>query len=145
MYDEDDANEHFQSILLKTIRIPKNIMHLSNRLPKKNYQNMTGGYNSEERKPLNSNFQEKGFHHNTMGKNASIIEKRQTTIESPHQLQNNTSLDRNSHERSPQDPILKLPKIGSSLTNHKQSLSPVPSLPSISQQRNSALQQISDR
>lgn len=56
MYDEDDINENFQSILLKTIRIPKNIMHLSNRLPKKNYQNMTGGYNSEERKPMNSNF-----------------------------------------------------------------------------------------
>lgn len=38
MYEEDEEfNENFQSILLKTIRIPKNIMHLSNRLPKKNY------------------------------------------------------------------------------------------------------------
>jgi len=33
---------------------------------------MTGGYNSEERKPLGvgggSNFKDKGFHHNTMGR-----------------------------------------------------------------------------
>ena len=58
-------------------------MHLSNRLPKKNYQNMTGGYNSEERKPLNSNFHEKGFHHNTMGKNVSVIEKKNSMENSP--------------------------------------------------------------
>ena len=37
LYDEEDQNDNFHSILLKTIRIPKNIMHLSSRLPKKNY------------------------------------------------------------------------------------------------------------
>lgn len=44
---------------------------------------MTGGYNSEERKPLNSNFHEKGFHHNTMGKNVSVIEKKNSMENSP--------------------------------------------------------------
>jgi hypothetical protein len=86
MYD-DEETDVFHCILLKTIRIPKNIMHLSNRLPKKNYQNMTGGYNSEERKPLGSNFQEKGFHHNTMGKNASVIDKKSSIDgSSPQQI-----------------------------------------------------------
>jgi len=80
LYEQEDKNEDFHSILLKTIRIPKNIMHLSSRLPKKNYQNMTGGYNSEERpKNLQGNFKEKGFHHNTMGKNASTIDVVKTT------------------------------------------------------------------
>ena len=68
---DENSNEDFSSILLKTIRIPKNIMHLSSRLPKKNYINtISGDYNSEERKPLDggSNFKDKGFHHNTMGK-----------------------------------------------------------------------------
>lgn len=39
-----------QSTLLKTIRIPNNIMHLSSRLPKKNYDNsLDGGNFSGER------------------------------------------------------------------------------------------------
>lgn len=71
-YNEDiESQDNAQSILLKTIRLPKNIMNLSSRLPKKNYHNMTGGYNSEERKPLNSNFKDKGFNHRTLGKNTN--------------------------------------------------------------------------
>jgi serine/threonine protein kinase len=50
--EEDyDGNNNSQSFLLKTIRMPKNIMHLSSRLPQKNYDSsLDGGYNSEERR-----------------------------------------------------------------------------------------------
>lgn len=75
-------NDNFHSILLKTIKIPKNIMHLSSRLPKKNYQNMTVGYGSEERQSMVVNFKDKGFHHNTMGKNQTM-ETKNSSIESP--------------------------------------------------------------
>ena len=94
-------------------------MHLSSRLPKKNYINtLSGGYNSEERKPLGggSNFKDKGFHHNTMGKKG--IEG-QSTSESPNMRQmNNNSMDAIPHNNSiaavsnsNNDSILKLPKI----------------------------------
>jgi len=66
LLDEDDSNQNTQSILLKTIRIPKNIMHLSSRLPKKNYEStLTSGYLSDDRK--GSHFKS-NFHHNTIGK-----------------------------------------------------------------------------
>lgn len=45
---EEEVDQTNQSLLLKTIRIPKNIMHLSNRLPKKNYENSLYGFTQEE-------------------------------------------------------------------------------------------------
>jgi len=48
--EQYESNFYGQSLLLKTIRIPKNIMHLSSRLPKKNYDMQLGYYNSEERR-----------------------------------------------------------------------------------------------
>tara|TARA_B110000285_G_scaffold224942_1_gene282474 strand:+ start:1044 stop:1274 length:231 start_codon:yes stop_codon:yes gene_type:complete len=52
-YEEEEYEDNYngQSLLLKTIRIPKNIMHLSSRLPKKNYDIvLNGNFNSEERR-----------------------------------------------------------------------------------------------
>ena len=52
-YEEEEYEDNYngQSLLLKTIRIPKNIMHLSSRLPKKNYDiSLNGNFNSEERR-----------------------------------------------------------------------------------------------
>jgi len=59
-------------------------MHLSSRLPKKNYESiLTGGYSSEERKVVGgSNFKNAAHKHNTMGKKQSIRE-----IESPSSQQ----------------------------------------------------------
>jgi len=60
-----------QSTLLKTIRIPNNIMHLSSRLPKKNYDNsLDGGNLSTERRggAKNGGLNFKNQYHNTMGK-----------------------------------------------------------------------------
>ena len=70
---------------------------------------MTGGYNSEERpKNLNGNFKEKGFHHNTMGKNASTIDVVKTQ-ESP---QNKNIHDKNRpsiQNQGSNDSIVKMP------------------------------------
>jgi len=41
-YFPDDHNAYYneqQNILLKTIKFPKNLMYLSDRLPKQNYKN----------------------------------------------------------------------------------------------------------
>jgi len=80
--ESNNSNAAFESILLKTIRIPKNIMHLSSRLPKKNYESsLIGGYSSEERKPVpGSNFKSIGHHHNTMGKKKSLRELRDNNV-----------------------------------------------------------------
>ena len=69
-FDDEDFDHNSQSFLLKTIRMPKNIMHLSSRLPQKNYDSsLDGGYNSEERRHYGgSNFKGQGYYHNTMGK-----------------------------------------------------------------------------
>lgn len=71
-FEEEEYDDNFngQSLLLKTIRIPKNIMHLSSRLPKKNYDNtLIGNYNSEERRAAGGvNFKNGPHYHNTMGK-----------------------------------------------------------------------------
>mmetsp|Transcript_35735 Transcript_35735/g.54690 ORF Transcript_35735/g.54690 Transcript_35735/m.54690 type:complete len:143 (+) Transcript_35735:863-1291(+) len=104
-----------QSTLLKTIRIPNNIMHLSSRLPKKNYDNSLDGANlSSERK--GSNF--KNQYHNTMGKkkindpdppalasiNDSLLQDNQSSV---NPLQNVESLG----DINTPDSILKLPHI----------------------------------
>lgn len=59
------------STLLKTIRIPKNIMHLSSRLPKKNYDNSLASGNLSSERP--NGF--KNVYHNTMGKKKSSLER----------------------------------------------------------------------
>ena len=97
---------------------------------------MSGGYNSEERKPLGggSNFKDKGFHHNTMGKKG--IEG-QSTSESPNmRMMNNNSMDAIPHNNSiavastsNNDSILKLPKIKKNVS--KKQLSPVSSIPTL--------------
>jgi hypothetical protein len=72
-FEEEEYDDNFngQSLLLKTIRIPKNIMHLSSRLPKKNYDIVLSGnyYNSEERRGVGGvSFKSGPHYHNTMGK-----------------------------------------------------------------------------
>ena len=71
-YEEEEYEDNYNgaSLLLKTIRIPKNIMHLSSRLPKKNYEiSLNGNYNSEERRGAGGiNFKNGPHYHNTMGK-----------------------------------------------------------------------------
>jgi hypothetical protein len=57
-------------------------MHLSSRLPKKNYESsLISNYSSEERKPVvpGSNFKNIQHHHNTMGKKMSLRELRENT------------------------------------------------------------------
>ena len=67
LIDEDENMHNSQSILLKTIRIPKNIMHLSSRLPKKNYEStLIAGYNSDDRKG-GTNFKS-NYLHNSISK-----------------------------------------------------------------------------
>lgn len=73
-YDDGYAG---RSNLLKTIRIPKNFMHLSSRLPKKNYDSsLDGGFLSgekgERRRPGAGGANFKNGYHNTMGKKRSI-------------------------------------------------------------------------
>lgn len=97
---------------------------------------MTGGYNSEERpKPLNGNFKnDKGFHHNTMGKNATI-DAHTKSVESPkNNLGTEGGRNSNLDNQGSNSSIVKLP---GHINNSKQTLSPVPSLPNIAQQRNS--------
>ena len=84
---------------------------------------MTGGYNSEERKPLVSNFNDKEFHHNTMGLNASVAA--QDNDNSPINIRKRESID---HHSLDQDGMLVLPSIQNM---NKGTLSPVPSVPSI--------------
>ena len=66
--EEYEALYAGQSNLLKTIRMPKNIMHLSSRLPKKNYDNSLDGslvgMNPDIKKQGGANFRNQG-HHNT--------------------------------------------------------------------------------
>lgn len=73
--EEYEALYAGQSNLLKTIRMPKNIMHLSSRLPKKNYDNSLDGsliaMNPDKRAQGGANFRNQG-HHNTQGKKVNL-------------------------------------------------------------------------
>ena len=53
-FDDEDYSLAYQghSNLLKTIRIPKNIMHLSSRLPKKNYEGWNSSFLASEQAAL---------------------------------------------------------------------------------------------
>lgn len=72
-FDDEGYESNFagQSSLLKTIRMPNNYMHLSSRLPKKNYDHsLDGGLLSGDRRGAGgTNF--KNQYHNTMGKRKS--------------------------------------------------------------------------
>jgi hypothetical protein len=106
-FEEEGFESNFagQSSLLKTIRMPNNYMHLSSRLPKKNYDHsLDGGVLSSDRKTGGNAF--KHQYHNTMG-------KRKSTEKTPKEHANDQSPKGiNSLEViSPNSGVLKLPQI----------------------------------
>lgn len=117
-YEEEEYEDNYngQSLLLKTIRIPKNIMHLSSRLPKKNYDisTLNGNYNSEERRGAGGvNFKNGPHYHNTMGKKKNPKQDpseagRDSVEPSPDARQGARN---NTISPSREEAILKLPQI----------------------------------
>ena len=88
--------------------MPNNIMHLSSRLPKKNYDSSPdGGFLSGDRRPGAGGANFKNQYHNTMGKKKSLIEKEQQ----PHMLQKQDSQPLINPIDHDQSAVLKLPQI----------------------------------
>ena len=71
-FDDEDYSEAYQghSNLLKTIRLPKNIMHLSSRLPKKNYEGWNTNFLAADQQNLREARLKQGLA-NTLGQKKS--------------------------------------------------------------------------
>ena len=87
-------------------------MHLSSRLPKKNYDSSLNGFDSEERHNQGGvNFKNQGFHHNTMGKKHSKHEENKSDGGSKNYQLNVNKEGSNSvgSNKADKNNILKLP------------------------------------
>ena len=72
---EEEQSDTYESNLLKTIRIPKNIMHLSSRLPRKNYDSLDPRSNfmtMDPTKRFKANFLQKEMSVQDVSNNAAL-------------------------------------------------------------------------